>query len=259
MNLNHSIFEIREGIGWLRFNRPKQLNALNPLAFEDIAQAAERTESDPSLKAFVLTGNGRAFAAGADIKHMASGNIPLSTELTDISNFAQQRLADLSKPSIAAIAGYALGGGCEVALCCDFRLAAEDAVFGLPEIKLGIIPGGGGTQRLPRLIGLGAAVKMIMTGETIDAQEALKLGLVHDVVSLERLENEAQTLAVRLSKQPAIALRAAKTAIYGGLNMALGDGLKLEQSLFCMLFGTQDQKEGMTAFIEKRKPNFTGR
>ena len=121
MELNHSIFEIREGVGWLRFDRPKQLNALSPMVFEDIAQAAEQVESDPSITAFVMTGNGRAFAAGADIKHMASGDIPLSTELTDISNFAQQRLADLSKPRIAAIAGYALGGGCEVALCCDFR------------------------------------------------------------------------------------------------------------------------------------------
>ena len=259
MKLNHSIFEIREGVGWLRFDRPKQLNALNPMVFEDIAQAAGHVDSEPSIKALVMTGNGRAFAAGADIKHMASGDIPLSTELTDVSNFAQQRLADLSKPSIAAIAGYALGGGCEVALCCDFRLAAENAVFGLPEIKLGIIPGGGGTQRLPRLIGLGAAVKMIMTGETIGAQEALKLGLVHDVVSLERLENAAQTLAAQLSRRPAIALRAAKTAIYGGLNGALGDGLKLEQSLFCMLFGTEDQKEGMAAFIEKRQPHFSGR
>jgi enoyl-CoA hydratase/carnithine racemase len=258
MNLNHSIFEIREGIAWLRFDRPKQLNALNPLVFEDIATVVDHVESDRSVTALVIAGNERAFAAGADIKHMASGDIPLSTELTDVSNLAQQRLAELSKPSIAAISGYALGGGCEVALCCDFRLAAENAIFGLPEIKLGIIPGGGGTQRLPRLIGLGAAVKMIMTGETIDAHEALASGLVHAVVPVDRLENEAEALAIRLSQRPAIALRAAKTAIYGGMNMALTDGLRLEQSLFCMLFGTEDQKEGMSAFIEKRKPNFTG-
>lgn len=258
MNLNHSIFEIREGIAWLRFDRPKQLNALNPLVFEDIATVVDHVESDCSVTALVIAGNERAFAAGADIKHMASGDIPLSTKLTDVSNLAQQRLAELSKPSIAAISGYALGGGCEVALCCDFRLAAENAVFGLPEIKLGIIPGGGGTQRLPRLIGLGAAVKMIMTGETIDAHVALASGLVHAVVPMDRLENEAEALAIRLSQRPAIALRAAKTAIYGGMNMALTDGLRLEQSLFCMLFGTEDQKEGMSAFIEKRKPNFTG-
>lgn len=259
MNLNHSIFEIHAGIAWLRFDRPKQLNALNPLVFEDIAAAVEQVESDHETKALVIAGNAHAFAAGADIKHMASGDIPLSTELTDVSNLAQQRLAELSKPSIAAIAGYALGGGCEVALCCDFRIAAENAVFGLPEIKLGIIPGGGGTQRLPRLIGLGAAVKMIMTGETICAQEALTAGLVHAVVPLDRLEKEAEALAVQLGQRPAIALRAAKTAIYGGLNMALTDGLRLEQSLFCMLFGTEDQKEGMAAFIEKRPPHFSGR
>ncbi len=259
MNLIHSIFEIRAGIAWLRFDRPKQLNALNPQVFEDIAAAVEQVESDHAIKALVITGNRHAFAAGADIKHMASGDIPLSTELTDVSNLAQQRLAELSKPSIAAIAGYALGGGCEVALCCDFRIAAENAVFGLPEIKLGIIPGGGGTQRLPRLIGLGPAVKMIMTGETIDARESLAAGLVHTVVPLDRLEKEAEALALQLSQRPVIALRAAKTAIYGGLNMALADGLRLEQSLFCMLFGTEDQKEGMAAFIEKRPPNFSGR
>lgn len=259
MDLIHSHFDVREGVGWFRFNRPKQLNALNPEVFKDIAAVAERCEADEDIKAMVLSGDARAFAAGADIKHMAAGDIPLSAELTDIANIAQQRLAELSKPSIAAIAGYALGGGCEVALCCDFRLAAENAVFGLPEITLGIIPGGGGTQRLPRLIGLGAATKMILTGETIDAQEALKLGLVHDVVALDRLEDEAGALAIRLSKRPVMALRAAKTAVYRGLNMSLTDGLKLEQSLFCMLFGTEDQTEGMAAFIEKRKPNFTGR
>ncbi|MCF8038305.1 MAG: enoyl-CoA hydratase/isomerase family protein [Desulfohalobiaceae bacterium] len=259
VDLVHSRFEVREGIGWFSFDRPKELNALNPKVFEDIATAVEHCEADPDVRALVLTGNRRAFAAGADIKHMASGDIHLAAELTRKSNSAQQVLSELSKPSIAAIAGYALGCGCELALCCDFRIAAENAVFGLPEIKLGIIPGGGGTQRLPRLIGLGAAVNMILSGDTINAQQALQTGLVHDVVPMDRLEEEAEKLAVRLSRRPVTALNAAKTATYAGTNMSLPDGLKLEWSLLCMLFGTEDQSEGMTAFIEKRQPNFTGR
>ena len=259
MDLVHSRFEVSKGIGWFRFDRPKQLNALNPGVFEDIATVAEHCDANPDIKALVLTGNGQAFAAGADIKHMVSGDIHLAAELANKSNTAQQMLSELSKPSIAAIAGYALGGGCEVALCCDFRLAAENAVFGLPEIKLGIIPGGGGTQRLPRLVGLGAAVKMILCGDTINAQQALQAGLVNDVVPVDRLEAEAEKLAAKLSRRPVVALRAAKTAIYAGMNISLAEGLKLERSLFCMLFGTEDQTEGMTAFIEKRQPNFTGR
>jgi len=258
VDLSHSIFEIQDGIGWFRFNRPEQLNALSQRVFSDIATVVKRCQNDNGITALVLAGNARAFAAGADIKHM-QGGLALSVELTDQANFAQQRLAELPIPTIAAISGYALGGGCEVALCCDFRVAAENAVFGLPEIKLGIIPGGGGTQRLPRLIGLGAATRMIMTGETITAREALQLGLVHEVVALDHLEDAAAALALKLSQRPVMALRAAKTAIYEGLNMSLKEGLKLEQALFCMLFGTEDQTEGMAAFIEKRKPKFTGR
>jgi len=258
MDLVHSKFEVRDGIGWFRFDRPEHLNALNPGVFRDIEKVVERCEGDSCVHTLVLAGDARAFAAGADIKHMATGRVPLATELTDQSNRTQQRLAELFKPTIAAVSGYALGGGCEIALCCDFRIAAENAVFGLPDIKLGIIPGGGGTQRLTRLIGLSSAIRMIMTGETVTSSEALQLGLVHDVVEIDRLEDEVVALSTTLSRQPVVALRAAKTAIYEGLNMSLMDGLKLEQALFCMLFGTDDQTEGMAAFIEKRKPNFTG-
>jgi enoyl-CoA hydratase len=190
---------------------------------------------------------------------MAKGNINLAYDLTDQTMRVQERLADLPKPTIAAIAGYALGGGCELALCCDFRIAAENAVLGLPEITLGIIPGGGGTQRLPRLVNPGAAARMILLGETIDANKAREIGLVDQVVSLDDLDKETNKLAAKLKKKPALAVRAAKTAMRKGLSTSLKEGLQIEQDLFCMLFGTRDQKEGMAAFMEKRKPGFKGR
>jgi enoyl-CoA hydratase/carnithine racemase len=171
----------------------------------------------------------------------------------------QEHLADLPIPTIAAISGYALGAGCEVALCCDFRIAADNAVFGFPEITLGIIPGGGGTQRLPRLVNLGAAARMLLIGERIKSEEAEKINLVDKVVPLADLEPEAKRLALTLSQRPALALRAAKTAMRRGLTLPLKEGLQMEQSLFCMLFGTDDQKEGMAAFMEKRKPAFKGK
>jgi enoyl-CoA hydratase len=171
----------------------------------------------------------------------------------------QERIADLPKPTIAAISGYALGGGCELALCCDFRIAADNAVLGQPEITLGIIPGGGGTQRLPRLVGLGAATELIFTGEMIKADRAERIGLVSKVVPLDQLEPEAEALASKLMERPALALRAAKTALRKGLSTSLKEGLQIEQDLFSMLFGTEDQKEGMAAFLEKRKPIFKGK
>ena len=171
----------------------------------------------------------------------------------------QGRLADLPKPTIAAVSGYALGGGCEVSLCCDFRIVADNAVFGLPEITLGIIPGGGGTQRLPRLVGPGVAAELLFLGEMIKADRAQQIGLVNRVVPLDDLENEVKIFAAKLMERPAMALRAAKTAMRKGMSASLGEGLQIEQDLFCMLFGTEDQKEGMAAFIEKRKPVFKGK
>jgi len=190
---------------------------------------------------------------------MAPLAIKFAYELTDLTMRVQERLADLPKPTIAAISGYALGGGCEIALCCDFRIAADNAVLGQPEITLGIIPGGGGTQRLPRLVGLGPATEIVFTGEMIKANKAEQIGLVSKVVPLDQLETEVKSLALKLIKRPALALRAAKTAIRKGLNASLKEGLQIEQDLFCMLFGTEDQKEGMAAFLDKRKPVFKGR
>jgi enoyl-CoA hydratase/carnithine racemase len=259
MDLKYINFEKRDGIGWVQFNRPEKLNALNPEVLRDLEKAIIYCKEDETIRVVVLIGNEKAFVAGADIENMAKGDIKFAYELTDLTMQVQERLADLPKPTIAAISGYALGAGCEVALCCDFRIAAKNTVLGLPEINLGIIPGGGGTQRLPRLMNFGAAAKIILLGDRINSEEAERIGLVDQVVSLDRLKDEASSLAYKLMKRSSLALRAAKTAMRIGLSTSLKEGLQMEQDLFCMLFGTEDQKEGMTAFLEKRKPLFKGR
>ena len=259
MDLKYINFKKRDGIGWVQFNRPEKLNALNPGVLRDLETAVVGCEEDDSIRIVVLKGNDKAFVAGADIENMSKGDIKSAYELTDLTMRVQERLADLPKPTIAAISGYALGGGCEVALCCDFRIAADNAILGLPEITLGIIPGGGGTQRLPRLVNLGAAAKIILLGERVSSEEAEKIGLVDKVVPLDRLEEEASSLASKLMQRPSLALRAAKTAMRKGLSASLKEGLRIEQDLFCMLFSTEDQKEGMAAFLEKRKPIFKGK
>lgn len=259
MAFNTIIYEVKDNIAWVRLNRPDKLNALNPEVFREIGEAVERCEADPEVRVLVLTGNEKAFAAGADIEHMSKGDVLDAYMFGDKVVRIQEMLADCPKPTIAAISGYALGGGLEVSLCCDFRIVTETAVLGLPEISLGIIPGGGGTQRLPRLLNYSIAAEMIMTGEMIKADQALQIGLVNRVVPPEKLEEEVILFAKKLIKRPALALRAAKIAMRKGLNVSLKDGIQMEQDLFCMLFGTQDQKEGMAAFIEKRKASFKGR
>jgi enoyl-CoA hydratase/carnithine racemase len=258
-NLKYVTCKQEGGIAWIRFNRPEKLNALNLELLRDLESAVAWCEEDHSVGVLVLIGDKRAFVSGGDIDYMAKADIALAYELTDLTMRVQERLADLPKPTIAAISGYALGGGLEMSLCCDFRIAADTAILGLPEITLGIIPGGGGTQRLPRLVGLGPACRLIFLGERIDSQEAATLGLVDKVVLSDQLQDEARALASKLLKQPPLALRAAKTAMRKGLNSSLKNGLQMEQDLFCMLFATQDKKEGMSAFLEKRKPDFKGR
>lgn len=258
MDLKYINLRVQDGIAWVQFNRPEKLNALNPDVLRDLGKAVGQCEEDDTVRVIVVTGNEKAFVAGADIGHMSRADIKAAYKLTDQTMQVQERLADLPKPTIAAISGYALGGGLEVALCCDFRIAAENAVFGLPEITLGIIPGGGGTQRLPRLVGLGVAAKLILLGEKVNAEEAEKTGLVDKVVALDCLEDEVRALASKLMQRPFLALRAAKTAMRKGLSCSFKEGLQIEQDLFCMLFGTEDQKEGMVAFLEKRRPVFKG-
>ena len=259
MNLKYVKHQSGEGVAWIRFNRPEKLNAVNTAVLKELEAALVACENKDQTRVVILTGNEKAFAAGADVGAMADCGITDAFHLTDLTQQVQERLADLSKPTIAAISGFALGAGLEIALCCDFRIAADNAILGLPETTLGIIPGGGGTQRLPRLISPSIAARMIMLGETVDALKALQIGLVDTVVKPTRLAEEVTSLASRLAKMPALAIRAAKRARRKGLNMSLKDGLQVEQDLFCMLFGTRDQKEGMAAFLEKRKPKYTGR
>jgi enoyl-CoA hydratase/carnithine racemase len=258
MDLKYIRQTVADGICRIQFNRPEKMNAVNSDVLRDMETAIILCEDDQQVRSVVLTGNEKAFVAGADIGHMAKASIGDAYHLTDLTMRVQERLADLPKPTIAAISGYVLGAGCEIALCCDFRIAADNAILGLPEITLGIIPGGGGTQRLTRLIKPSAAARMILLGETVKSSEALSIGLVDKVVALSQLENEANSLSSKLARMPALAVRAAKTAMRRGLNTSLKEGLQIEQSLFCMLFGTRDQKEGMAAFIEKRKPVYKG-
>ncbi|MBF0528144.1 MAG: enoyl-CoA hydratase/isomerase family protein [Deltaproteobacteria bacterium] len=258
MDYNYLNFSIDNQVAWLRFARREKLNALNPDFIVELGHAVEICSKNNDIRVVVLTGNPKAFIAGADIKNMAEAGVDDAYKLSELTNFVQNKISRLAKPSIAAISGYALGAGCEVALCCDFRIGAENAILGLPEINLGIIPGGGGTQRLPRLIGIGPAMRLILTGELVKAEEAEKIGLLDKVVPLEGFEASVSSFAAQLAKKPPIAVRAAKQAILCGIDSSLDNGLILEQNLFAMLFGTKDQRIGMRAFLEKQTPEFSG-
>ena len=194
------IFSVKDGIAWIRFNRPEKLNAMNAQVIAEIENAIVECEGNDEIKAVILIGSEKAFIAGADIEPIADADVNSAFQLVERTTRMQERLADLPKPTIAAISGFALGGGLEVALCCDFRLAATNAVLGLPEITLGIIPGGGGTQRLPRLIGLGPAAELLLLGATIKADKALSIWLITEVVPVDQLEARAEDLATRLAE-----------------------------------------------------------
>jgi enoyl-CoA hydratase/carnithine racemase len=250
--------ETSDGIGTIRLDRPP-MNALNVQVQEELRAAATQVAADPEIRAVVVYGGEKVFAAGADIKEMADMSyVDMVQRAADISA-AIGALARIPKPVVAAITGYALGGGCELALACDWRVAAEDAKLGQPEIKLGIIPGAGGTQRLARLVGPARAKDLIMSGRMVDAAEALRIGLVDRVVPADAVYDEAVALVRPYVTGPAQALRAAKLAIDGGLELDLASGLAWESQLFASLFATDDRREGMAAFIAKRKPDFTGR
>ena len=251
--------KIDGAVGWVLLNRPEKLNALNAELLSDFENALGKCEQSSAIRVVVIRGNGKAFAAGADIDDMAVGDVRFAIEQSDHTMRVQEKLEGFPKPTIACISGYALGGGLELALCCDFRIASCETKLGLPEIKLGIIPGGGGTQRLTRLVGLGNATNLVLLGEMITAEEAKQIGLINEVVEPEELDVTVSKLAKRLIEKPPIAIRAAKTALRIGYNTSLAEGLMCEQSLFSMLFGTKDQKEGMSAFLNKRKANFVGK
>jgi enoyl-CoA hydratase len=244
-------------IALIRLNRPKQLNALNGQVMDALCDALEDLDRDEAIRVVVVTGNEKAFAAGADIAEMADAG-PM--DMLRTNRIAQwDRVRRISKPVIAAVAGWCLGGGCELAMALDLIIAAESAKFGQPEIKIGIMPGAGGTQRLPRAIGKSKAMEMILTGEPIGAAEAERIGLVSRVVPNEVLESDALDLAAEIAKRAPLALRLAKESVNAAYEMSLTDGLAHERRLFYLLFSSEDQKEGMAAFLEKREPEFQGR
>lgn len=253
------IVEIQEGIATITLNRPEVLNALNNQVFNDLTEAASSLGADSSVRAVIITGGDKVFAAGADISQMASSTAVDVATGEQVSHRAFQLIETMPKPVIAAISGYALGGGCELTLVADVRIAADNAQFGLPEIKLGILPGAGGTQRLPRLIGSGRAKELIFSGDFIKADEALRVGLVNKVVPAEELLTEAKKMAKRFAARGAVALRLAKSSVNEGLRMDLEAGLEYEHKCFSLLFATEDQKEGMKAFLEKRPTKFLGK
>jgi enoyl-CoA hydratase len=241
----------------VRLNRPKQLNALNGAVMDALCDALEELDRDDEVRAIVVTGNERAFAAGADIGEMASAS---AVEMLRSNRIGQwDRVRRVSKPVIAAVAGWCLGGGCELAMTLDLIVAGEGARFGQPEIKIGVIPGAGGTQRLTRAIGKSKAMQMILTGEPISAADAERAGLVARVVPDELVVEDALELAATIAKQSPLALRLAKEAVNAAYEMSLSDALTHERRLFYLLFASDDQKEGMAAFLEKRSPDFTGR
>lgn len=251
------LVERYERVGIVTLNRPQALNALNSQVMNDVTSAATEFDDDPGIGAIIITGSAKAFAAGADIKEMAG--------LTFADAFAADffapwaKLAAVRTPTIAAVAGHALGGGCELAMMCDLLIAADTAKFGQPEIKLGVLPGMGGSQRLTRAIGKAKAMDLILTGRTIDAAEAERSGLVSRVVPADDLMTEAKAVAATISRMSRSAARMAKEAVNRSFESTLSEGLLYERRLFHSTFATEDQSEGMAAFIEKRTPNFRHR
>ncbi|MBM3564661.1 MAG: enoyl-CoA hydratase [Alphaproteobacteria bacterium] len=258
MAYQNIIVEIRGPVGLITLNRPKALNALNAELVGELAAALDALEADAAIGAIVVTGSEKAFAAGADIKEMKDKTF-VENYLGDFITKDWERLAACRKPVIAAVAGYALGGGCEVAMMCDFIIAADNAKFGQPEITLGIIPGAGGTQRLTRLVGKSKAMDMCLTGRMMDAAEAERSGLVSRVVPSADLIEEALKAATAIAKLSRPSVLLAKEAVNRALEGGLAEGIRFERRMFHALFATADQKEGMSAFAEKRQPNFSNK
>jgi enoyl-CoA hydratase len=249
-----------EGIGWITVNRPEKLNALNVATIGELQAAFREFEGDPEVKAIILTGTGeKAFVAGADIGEFSGLNPETGTHFARRGQDMTRAIENCGKPVIAAINGYALGGGTEIAMACHIRIASENAKLGQPEVKLGLIPGYGGTQRLPRLVGKGKAMELIFSGRMVDAREALEIGLVNKVVPPAALLTEAEAMAREIIKNAPLAISYAVQAINRGLDKSLDEGLELEAEIFGRSCGTEDAREGSQAFLEKRKPNFRGR
>jgi enoyl-CoA hydratase len=249
--------EVVENYAILRLNRPKELNALNLQLMQELRAGLNLLDADDNIHCIIITGNDRAFAAGADIKQMQERS---TIDMLKIDQFSTwDAIRKTKKPLIAAVSGFALGGGCELAMLCDMIIASETAVFGQPEIKLGVMPGAGGTQRLTRAVGKALAMEMALTGRFIDAHKAYQFGLVNKVVPVEYYLQEAISLAKEISQLSPLAVRMAKESVNKAFDSTLSEGLEFERKNFYMLFASQDQKEGMAAFVEKRTPNFEGK
>ncbi|MAN57926.1 MAG: enoyl-CoA hydratase [Paracoccus sp. (in: a-proteobacteria)] len=252
------IVEIEDEIALIRLNRPEALNALNSALITELAEALREADGNDKIRCVVLTGSEKAFAAGADIKEMSEKSF-VDVYEGDLFGSQIAAIRAFRKPMIAAVSGYALGGGCELAMICDFIIAAENAKFGQPEINLGVIPGIGGTQRLTRFVGKSKAMDMILTGRFMDAAEAERSGLVSRVVPTPKLIAEAMTAARKIAERSMIATRAAKESVNRAYESTMTEGLLFERRAFQGLFATEDQKEGMSAFLEKREPQFRDR
>ncbi len=255
----YEVIEVRteaEKVGIITLNRPKQLNALNDQLMDELGQALKAFDANDKIGCVIITGSERAFAAGADIGAMAKYSFADAYK-GDYITRNWETIRSIRKPVIAAVSGFALGGGCELAMMCDFIIAADTAKFGQPEIKLGVIPGAGGTQRLPRAVGKAKAMDMALTGRMMDAQEAERAGLVSRVVPFEKMMEEALGAALIIADFSQIAVMAAKESVNRAFESGLSDGVMFERRLFHALFATSDQKEGMDAFVNKRKANFS--
>ena len=249
--------ETRGRVGLITLNRPQAMNALNNQLMRELMDALEAFDKNAEVGALVVTGNEKAFAAGADIKEMADKSIQQMMDRDHVAVFG--RIRTIKKPVIAAVSGWALGAGCEIALSCDMIIASESAKFGQPEVVIGVIPGAGGTQRLTRVVGKAITMEMILNNRTLTAQEADQLGMVNRVVPVESYLDEALKLAEEIASRAPLAVRAAKKMINQAFERTLSDGLSEEKQVFYNLFATEDQKEGMQAFIEKRKPEWKGK
>jgi enoyl-CoA hydratase len=260
LSLETVLYQKKGGIAYITLNRPKVLNALNRRALADLSAAFEDARDDAEVNGVIITGSGdKAFIAGADINEVATDTPVQAEQKTRRGQAVMDLIENLGKPVVAAVNGFSLGGGCETALACTVRIASENARFGLPEVKLGIIPGYGGTQRLPRLVGKGRALQMILTGEMINAQEAYRIGLVNEVVPAPELISRAEAILRQMGGNAPLSVRYALQAVNKGLETSLSEGLLLESSLVAICTSTEDKKEGTSAFLEKRAANFKGR
>jgi enoyl-CoA hydratase len=247
----------RDGLGFIELNRPKVLNAINRPMVSEIVEAFEEFDRNDNVKVIILSGKGRAFAAGADIDEMSEDgaiNLELLNQFTE-----WDRLAWIKKPIIGAVQGFALGGGFELALCCDMLFAAEDASFGFPEVNLGVMPGAGGTQRLTKLIGKSRAMEWLLSGDRFTAAQALEWGVINRAIAPELLMEETEKFAKKLASKPPLSIRLIKESVHKAVDYSLYEGMQYERKNFYLLFASEDQKEGMKAFVEKRKPHFKGK